>query len=396
MEKHLIKVIQKESEKLHEVIVGVRRHLHAHPELSFVEYNTSDYIASVLDQYGISYTRNWAKTGIVAMVQGGQKGKTVALRADIDALPIQEENKVPYASTIAGVMHACGHDVHSSSLLGTAIILDKIKDKIKGKYKFIFQPGEEKLPGGASKLIKQGVLKKPAVQRIIGQHVHPPLEVGKVGFCPGMYMASADEIYLEIEGKGGHAALPENCVDTILITSHIITSLQQVVSRRSDPKTPSVLSFGKINSDGGATNVIPDRVSVQGTFRTFDEKWRTQAHKHIKHLATNLAKSMDGKCKVKIKKGYPFLHNNEEYTQSCKELATSYLGASNVVDLPMRMTSEDFSFYSQQIPACFYRLGTGNLRRKIVSPVHTSTFDIDENALGHSTGLMAWLAINSY
>lgn len=393
MEKTIIKQIKKTSISLHKKLIQIRRHLHQYPELSFKEYKTSDYISSVLTDHGIPHTRDWVKTGIVAIIKGKKKGPTTALRADIDALPIQETNDKSYISKNPGIMHACGHDVHTTSLIGTAIILNDLKDSISGTYKLIFQPGEEKLPGGASLLIKQGVLRSPKVDSIIGQHVHPPLEAGKVGFCPGTYMASADEIYLSIVGKGGHAALPENCIDTILITSHILTTLQQIVSRRADPKIPTVLSFGKINSEGGATNVIPNVVNVEGTFRTFDEIWRNEAHKLIRSMATQLAKSMGGKCIVKIKRGYPYLQNDPKYTAHCKQAAIEYLGKKNVVDLPMRMTSEDFSFYSQEVPGCFYRLGTGNAKKQITSPVHTSTFDIDEAALKISPGLMAYMAI---
>jgi len=382
--------IKKISKEIFNELVEYRRHLHMHPELSFAEIKTSNYITEILTKYDIKHTRGWAGHGVVAIIGKGKK--CVALRADIDALPISEENNVAYKSIVNGIMHACGHDVHTASMLGAAIILKKLESELSGKVKIIFQPGEEKLPGGASIMIKEGVLTKPKPTSIVGQHVHPPLEVGKIGIRSGMYMASADEIYITVEGKGGHAALPQKCIDTVLLAAEIITSLQQLVSRRSDPTIPTVLSFGKINSEGGATNVIPNKVIIEGTFRTMNEVWRKEAHKIIRDIATNVAKASGGKCKVKIKVGYPTLTNNKNTYNKLKTYATDYLGKENVVELPIRMTSEDFSFYSQEIPACFYRLGTGNKLRNIVSPVHTPTFDVDERCLLVGSGLMAYYA----
>lgn len=352
------------------------------------------YIVRQLKQMKVPLEAGVAGTGVVAQIKGDLPGRAViALRADIDALPIQETNEVAYCSKNAGIMHACGHDVHTASLLGTAQILQSIKSDFGGTVKLIFQPGEEKLPGGASLMIKAGVLRNPKPAGIFGQHVHPPLAAGKVGFRPGMYMASADELYLTVHGKGGHGALPQNCVDTVLITSHIITAVQQLVSRMADPTIPSVLTFGKIESEGGATNIIPDRVHLQGTFRTMNEKWRKKAHQQLKKLVRTIARSMGGDAALDILVGYPFLKNDEALTLQAKDLAVAYLGEKNVVDLPIRMTAEDFAWYSQEIPACFYRLGTGNVAKGITSPVHTSTFDVDEDCLETSIGLMAWLAV---
>ncbi|MFT7606480.1 MAG: amidohydrolase, partial [Saprospiraceae bacterium] len=272
-------------------------------------------------------------------------------------------------------------------------ILNTLKKEFEGTIKLIFQPAEEQLPGGASIMIKEGVLENPKPYGILGQHVHPPLKVGKVGFRPGMYMASADELYVTVKGRGGHGALPQHCVDPIVITAQIITALQQVVSRNANPTVPSVLTFGKINSTGGATNVIPNEVKLEGTFRTMDEKWRKKAHKLMRKIAKSIAKGMGGTCDFEIMIGYPALINHPELTLKAKQNAIAYLGAKNVVDLPIRMTAEDFSYYSQKIPACFYRLGTGNPEQGITSPVHTNTFNIDEKALELSAGLMAWLAI---
>ncbi len=389
---NLLPTIKKRAKEIHPDLVRIRRHLHAHPELSFKEYETSKFVKAELDKLNVLYT-SMADTGIVALIEGKNPDKkTIALRADMDALPIHEANDVEYKSKNEGVMHACGHDVHTTSLLGAARIISETSEQFEGTVKLIFQPGEERLPGGASIMIKEGVLENPETVSIIGQHVMPFIPAGKVGFKPGMYMASADEIYMTVKGKGGHAAMPELNIDPILITSHIIIALQQIVSRNAPPKIPSVLSFGKIIADG-ATNVIPDKVIVEGTFRTFDEKWRNKAHEKIRKLAEGIAESMGGSCDIEIKKGYPFLMNHPEVTERARSFAVDYLGEENVVDLDIWMAAEDFAWYSQETNACFYRLGTRNEEKGIVSGVHTPTFDIDESALEIGAGLMAWIAI---
>ena len=377
----------------HADTVAIRRHLHRHPELSFQEEKTGRYIAERLAAYGVAHEHGWATNGVVGLIRGKNPGsRTVALRADIDALPITEANEVPYKSRSEGVMHACGHDAHTASLLGAARVLQELKNDFSGTIKLIFQPAEEMHPGGASLLIEEGVLENPRPASIIGQHVHPPLAVGKVGMRPGMYMASADELYVSVRGRGGHGALPQDCIDPIVVTSHLITALQQIVSRRATPTTPSVLTLGKINSTGGNTNVIPNEVKLMGTFRTMDEEWRHEAHRLMQRLANGLCESMGANCDFQIKVGYPFLVNEPRLTQRTFEGASAYLGAENVAELPIRMTAEDFAYYSHELPGCFYRLGTGNAERGITSPVHTTTFDIDEEALRVGAGLMAYLA----
>lgn len=371
-------------------LVQIRRTIHANPELSFHENETSKFIVGQLQQMGIPFKEGIGGYGIVAHV-GHSDRKLVALRADMDALPIQEENDVDYASKSKGVMHACGHDVHTTCLLGAAKALKSIEDKLNGTVRLLFQPAEEKLPGGASLMIADGALKNPDVELIFGQHVFPDMEVGNIGFRSGMYMASADEIYITVHGKGGHAALPHTCIDPILVSAHLITALQQMVSRHAQADIPTVLSIGKIQGLG-ATNVIPDKVVMEGTLRTLDEEWRGKLHGLIEKLVNQLCESMGARAEIEIRKGYPCLINDPKLTEWSKEKAIELLGAENVHDLPLRMTAEDFAYYAQEIPACFYRLGTSNKSKNIGAPLHTSRFNIDESALEIGASLMATLA----
>ncbi|MBX2944738.1 MAG: amidohydrolase [Cyclobacteriaceae bacterium] len=390
----LLTKIKSLSEKYANDVVHMRRHLHANPELSYDEFNTANYVATQLKKFGLVPKEKVANTGVVVEIKGkNPETKTIALRADMDALPIHEANDVPYKSKNPGVMHACGHDVHTASLLGTAKILHEIKNEFDGTVRLIFQPGEEKNPGGASLMIKEGVLENPEPASIIGQHVFPLLPVGKIGFREGMYMASSDELFLKVIGKGGHGAAPELAVDPVVIASHIIIALQQVISRNASPKQPTVLTFGKIMGDG-ATNIIPNEVTLAGTFRAMDETWRKEGLKKIKKMAETLAEGMGGKCEVEISHGYPFLQNNPAVTQRIRKAAEAYVGKENVVDIDITLGSEDFAYYSQVVPASFYRLGTRNESKGITSYVHTPTFNIDEDALTISPGIMAWMAVN--
>ena len=389
----MINEIKKFASQYSNEIIGIRHYLHQNPELSFEEFNTQKFILQKLDEFGIGDKRSIAQTGIIVLIKGKNPDKkTIALRADIDALPISETNEVSYKSQNKGVMHACGHDVHTSCMLGAIKILNQLKNEFEGTVKIIFQPGEEKLPGGASVVINEGGLKNPEVSSIIGQHVMPLLPVGTVGFRKGLYMASTDEIYMTMTGKGGHGAQPHQNIDPVTATAHVITALQQVVSRIAQPIIPSVLSFGKIEAKG-ATNIIPDKVYIEGTFRTLDEAWRERAHKAIIKIAKGIAESLSCTCNIEIRRGYPFLKNDEVLTQKLIENAKEYMGTENVKELDIWMAAEDFAYYSQVVPACFYRLGTRNEEKNIVSNVHTSTFDIDENAISTGMGLMAWLAI---
>ncbi|SMG40388.1 M20 metallopeptidase family protein [Sphingobacterium psychroaquaticum] len=384
--------VQQLAARFFDQTVAERRHLHQNPELSFEEYNTSAFVAEQLTALGIPF-EVMAGTGIVGLIRGDKSSEQViALRADMDALPIQEVEGRVYGSNKEGVMHACGHDVHTASLLGVARILHALRASFGGTIKLIFQPGEERLPGGASLLIKEGVLENPSPQGIIGQHVMPFIETGKVGFRAGKYMASCDELFMTVKGKGGHGAHPHQNIDPIAITAQIITALQQVVSRNADPRTPTVLSWGKIVGNG-ATNIIPDEVYLEGTFRTFDEAWRADAHQKMVKMATSIAEGMGAVCDFEVRKGYPYLINEEVITNASRAYAVEYLGKENVLDLDIWPAAEDFSYYSQEIDACFYRLGTGNKALGIESAVHTPTFDIDERALEISIGLMAYIAL---
>lgn len=384
------------AEEIHPAVVRWRRHLHMHPELSFEEAQTAAYVCRVLDELGIPYVSGVAGHGIVATISGQDPGhRLIALRADMDALPIQEISDMPYRSVHDGVMHACGHDVHTANLLGAAALLQRTRSEWKGSFRLLFQPAEEKFPGGASLMIDAGVLDNPRVACILGLHVYPQMEAGRIGMRAGNYMASADEIYMTVRGRGGHAALPQYTVDPIVVTAQLITALQTMVSRRSDPTVPSVLTFGKIWSDGGATNVIPDEVHLEGTFRTMHESWRDQAHREMRSLAEGLVQSMGGEVKVHIDKGYPVLYNDPDLTARMMQLSRSYMGEECVEELPIRMTAEDFAYYSHEIPACFFRIGTSNQHKGIGAPLHTPRFDVDESCLLHSTGLTAWLAVNA-
>lgn len=373
-------------------VIKIRNHIHSDPELSFREFKTSDYICNFLLKNNIPFRKNIAGTGILAEINGKNPGITIALRTELDALPVVEENTCKYHSKNKGVMHACGHDVHMASLMGAALILNKVKDEINGKALLIFQPAEEKLPGGAKQMLDENVFAGLKPHAIIAQHVNPSLKAGMVSYKEGLYMASTDEIYLTVKGKGGHAAMPYQINDTVLASSHIIIALQQIVSRMNNPATPSVLSFGKFIANG-ATNVIPGEVNIEGTFRTFDEKWRKKALKLIAQMATSVANSMGVQCAVNIINGYPSLYNNEKLTARLIKYSGEYLGKKNVIESGIRMTAEDFAYFAQKYPSVLFRLGTAGDSSETQFPLHSSRFDIDRLVLDFSHGHLAWLAI---
>lgn len=370
--------------------ISVRQHLHAHPELSYQEFETSRFVQEKLRSFGIPYEVK-ATTGVLGIIKGkNPDSRVIALRADMDALPITEENEVAYKSKNPGVMHACGHDVHTTILLGAAKILAELKDEWEGTVKLLFQPGEERNPGGASFMIKEGVLENPRPQGIYGLHVHPGLALGKLSFRKGRVMASADELYLTIKGKGGHAAAPHLTVDTILVASQLIVSLQQIISRNNNPLSPSVLSICSIQG-GHTTNVIPSEVKLMGTFRAMDEAWRTQAHELIRKQVAGIAEATGAEIDLHIDIGYPTVDNDPVLTGKGWQLAEDYMGKTLVEETEIRMGAEDFGFYTQVIPGCFYRLGVRNEAKGIIHNVHTPRFDIDENAIETGMGMMAWL-----
>ena len=390
----MINTIRQKAEALHQEINRIRQHIHAHPELSFQEYETSAFIAAELTKLNIPFTQGIAGTGIVALIEGkNPTKKCLAIRAELDALPITELNEVSYKSKNQGIMHACGHDVHAACLLGLGQIMNELKNEWEGSLKLIFQPGEEMHPGGGSMMIAEGVLENPKVDAILALHVYPHLPAGVVGFRAGQYMASTDEIHIRIEGKGGHAALPHQTIDPIAISAQIIVALQQVISRRSNPIIPSVLSFGKI-SGGTVNNVIPDSVEIAGTLRTMDEQWRAEAHQLITDIVNNTAKAFGASASVNIPKGYPSLFNDQKLTQAVEGYAQEFLGTENVRELSLRMTADDFAFYGQQIPGCYYRLGTNTNNESKTASVHNAHFDIDENALVTGVGLMSYAAFS--
>ena len=383
MNRELQQIIRAKSEELFEKIKGIREYIHAHPELSYEEHETMQFVAEHLTKIGVSHTTGIGKTGVVAEIRASHHSsndEVIGLRADLDALPIHEENDISFKSTKDGIMHACGHDVHTSILLGTAEILQEIKEELPQPVKLIFQPGEEKNPGGATYMIADGVLENPKVEKMFALHVFPDMEVGKVGFKEGIYMASCDEIYITINGKGGHGATPHQCIDPIVIGANIITTMQQIITRQCDPKIPCVLSFGHFEALG-ATNVIPSKAHLKGTFRTMNEEWRARALELIQSTTQKIAEASGGTADVTISKGYPYLENDPSTTKALKKVAIDFLGNDKVEDLPIRLTAEDFSYYSQEIPVCFFRLGVRNEQKGIVYGVHHPKFNIDDEAL---------------
>jgi amidohydrolase len=387
----LSEIRQLAAERLPRTIAD-RRHLHAHPELSFEEKETSAFIKTRLDELGVPWTP-MADTGVVGTIEGANASdRMVALRADMDALPITELNTVAYASQHPGVMHACGHDAHTASLLATAGILQSLKDRWAGRVRLIFQPAEEKLPGGASVMIRHGVLQNPVPAAVIGQHVMPSVPAGKIAMRSGQMMASMDEISVTVHGKGGHGAMPHLLIDPVLISAHLIVAMQQIISRNNNPVMPGVLSFGRVIADG-AINVIPDSVLLKGTLRTVDEDWRYAAHEKMKKLAEQIASSMGGSCEFEVVCGYPSLRNDPRLTGELEKIAIGYLGRDNVIQTDPMMIAEDFAYYGRSAPGCFYFLGTGNPEKGIVAPLHNPRFNIDEEALAISSGLMAYMAL---
>lgn len=387
----LITQIKEQAHIFNNNIIADRRHLHAHPELSFQEFNTSAYIQQQLKELGIGY-REIAQTGVLAEIKGSKgNGPVIALRADMDALPLREENDIDYKSVNEGVMHACGHDAHTAILLGAARILNAIKDEFAGTVRLIFQPAEEKLPGGAQQMIAEGALDNPQPVHVIGQHVYPHLQAGKVAIPKGLCMASMDEITVTITGKGGHGAMPHTTIDPVQIAAQMVVALQQLVSRMANPQMPTVLSFGRFIADG-AINIIPNTVYLEGTFRTFNDEWRYEANERMKKLAVSLVEGMGATCQFDIRRGYPSVNNDEQLSDAMNAYAKEYIGEENVEHMDNMMAAEDFAYYGRHKPSVFYFLGVGNEAMNITSPLHSPTFNLDETALETGAGLMAYFA----
>jgi amidohydrolase len=386
-------IILKHADELHQEIRDIRRYLHAHPELSFQEKETSIYIRKLLDQWGIEYRFPFVNTGLLAIISGKEKeGKVVALRTDMDALPITEANEVDFTSKNPGVMHACGHDVHMATLLGAIKILSSLRDQFSGKILFIFQPAEEKAPGGAKLMMEEGLFNDLKPDMVLAQHVMPDYNSGDVGFKPGIYMASSNEIFITVKGKGGHAALPENIKDPVLMASQVLISLQEEIKKKSPKEIPSILSFGKVTADG-AVNIIPNQVTIEGTFRTMNEKWRSEAHQLIRQTVERITADMGGSADIEILPGYPVLYNDPGITAQSRKFAADLLGEEHIIDMDIRMTSEDFAFFSHSYPSMMYRLGVKTASSEEIFPLHTNTFSVDESALKTGAAMMSWLAL---
>ncbi len=394
MNPELKSLLLQKAKELLPSIIELRRHLHQHPELSFQEFETSKFIKDFLTRHQIEFEANWVRTGLVASIGETKGNPCFALRADMDALPIVEQNTVDYTSANHGVMHACGHDVHTSCLIGALLILKTFERELAQPVIGIFQPGEEKLPGGASLMISEGLFDQYQISKIIGLHVQPTMKAGELGFCPGQSMASSDELYITVKGKGGHAAMPHLAVDPIVATARLITTLQELVSRNNNPFSPSVLTIGKVNTVGGATNVIPDEVKLEGTFRAMDETWRARAHELIQKICYETAQANGCEAIVDIRIGYPCLVNDKVFTAQCKSVAEDLWDDALVKDFPARMTSEDFAYYLQKVPGCFFRLGTSSVDGSKSNSVHTPQFDIDEQALFTGMASLSWMALN--
>lgn len=381
--------------KYQKEIIRIRRHLHMYPELSFQEWKTSEFIAGELRTMNIPFQSGIAGTGIIGTIEGNNpESKVIALRAELDALPISEANRVNYRSKNDGVMHACGHDVHVSCLLGSARIINEIRNEFDGTVLLVFQPGEELIPGGAKRMLDEGALQHPRPQAIIAQHVAPELETGQIGFRSGIYMASNDELYITIRGKGGHAAFPKETTDSVLIASKIVIALKESIDEKKSGGVPTILTFGKFLAQG-ATNVIPGEVTIEGTFRTFNEGWRQEAHRIMREIAEKLAREEGGSCEFRVATGYPFLTNDHEVTAAARESASQYVGKENIVNLDLRMSSEDFAYFARVFPATLYRIGVRKPGVKVAPSLHSPTFDIDESVVELASGTMAWIAIAS-
>ena len=361
-------------------LIAIRRDLHQHPELGLEEYRTSALVLDYLQQWNIKVTQLIGETAIVGLIEGNPGEKTIGLRADMDALPIEEKTGALYASLIPGKMHACGHDVHTTILLGASYILQQLKEEFKGNVKLFFQPAEETV-GGAKPMIEAGCLEHPKVNHVLGLHVRPTLNVGEVGFHYGKCHAASDTIIISINGKQAHGAYPQDGIDAILISAHVITALQSLISRNLSPFETAVLSLGIIEG-GTAGNIVCDQVTIKGTLRTLDQTTRVFMKKRIIEVAENTAKAFGGSADVRIEEGYAPLINAHAITDAVAHVARKLLGEDNVIIMEHpSLGVEDFAYFAEAVPSCFYNLGTSNPHKGIQAALHENTFDVDEEAI---------------
>ncbi len=387
--------IQKRAEEIFPDVVAVRRDIHLHPELSYEEVRTTAVITEYLRGIGITPEPPLLETGVIALIEGGRKlgrENLVALRADIDALPLQEESLHGFCSLEPGKMHACGHDMHTAMLLGAAAILMGMRDELEGDVLLIFQPAEEKSPGGAKPLLDAGLFSRFKPSAIFGQHCFPNVETGKVALCKGSFMAAADELYFTVTGKGGHASAPHKAADPVLAAAHIITAAQYLVSRVAPPHEPAVVSIASIHG-GNAPNVIPRQVTMAGTMRTMNEKLRALLQEKLRQTVSHVAEGLGVEAEVEIRKGYPVLYNDPDVTEKAAIICGEYLGRESVLESEPIMTAEDFAYYLQECPGTFWQIGTGTADPEKSSTLHSPTFNPEEEALQTGSGLLAYTAL---
>ncbi|MVO99253.1 M20 metallopeptidase family protein [Paenibacillus lutrae] len=377
---------------MYETMVSWRRHLHRHPELSYKEVNTAAFVAEKLRDWGLDVKTNMGGNGLVADLLGQTDGPTVALRADMDALPIQDEKTCEYVSTVPGVMHACGHDAHTSTLLAAAKILSERRDLIQGRIRFIFQHAEEVTPGGAASMIEAGAL--DGVDFIYGVHLWTPLELGVVGSTPGAMMAAADEFDFAIRGKGGHGGLPHQAVDSVVIGSHVVVNLQTIVSRTVSPIQSCVVTIGSLHG-GSNFNVIAESCEMKGTTRTFDAELRMEVKSRVEEIVESTCRMYGAQAEMDYRLGYPPLVNDAAEFQRFVQVASELLPAENVRTLEPVMAAEDFAYYLERIPGCFIFVGAGNPEIGASYPHHHPRFDLDERAMLTAGKLLIRLALST-
>lgn len=383
--------IKNEIEKLEPELIEMRRHIHQYPELGLEEYKTAEYVSKILFNMDIEVQTGVAKTGVVGILRGAKPGKTVALRADMDALPIQEKTGLPFASARPGIMHACGHDIHTASLLGTAMVLSKLRSELAGSVKFIFQPAEEG-PGGASLMAEQGVLE--GVDYIIGAHVRQQIPVGTVGLCSGPILACSDTFDISIFGRSCHGGYPHFGVDAIAVAGQVIGALQSIVSREINPLKAAVLTIASIQGGQDSYNIVADEVKIKGTVRTFDREIRQAMPERIERIIAGITTAMQAKYQLSYHFGYPATVNDEQVTASVRNTVTRIFGQERVTGIEPTMAAEDMSYYLEKVPGTFLFVGSGNEEKGLTTPNHNAKFIPDEGAISIMTEVMTFSAID--